>query len=151
MAKQADSKIEYPVLNLKVSLSLIQHSFHQLSLLSRLFYSSSDKLEAYSTPWKLVPLPTPTILSTTSSLSTSYMSMYVCVCLCVLILAALCCLSALSRSVRLAGGDLLALNVRPSQRLIEQSGLVCVGRTAAPGTAGISPFPSCNATTVKCI
>lgn len=71
--------------------------------------------------------------------------------LCVLILAALCCLSALSRSVRLAGGDLLALNVRPSQRLIEQSGLVCVGRTAAPGTAGISPFPSSNATTVKCI
>lgn len=82
MAKQADSKIEYPVLNLKVSLSLIQHSFHQLTLLSRLFYSSSDKLEAYSTPWKLVPLPTPTILSTTSSLSTSYMSMYVWVFVC---------------------------------------------------------------------
>lgn len=89
---------------------------------------------------KLVPLPTSTILSLLStiySLSTLYMCKFVCVCL---ILAALCCLSALSRSVRLAVGVERAPQSTPYRA---SSGFVCVGRTTDTGTQSIS-LMKCN-------
>lgn len=65
-------------------------------------------------------------------------SMYVC--MCVLILAALCCLSALSRSVRLAVGVERAPQSTPYRA---SSGIVCVGQTTDTGTQSIS-LMKCN-------
>lgn len=67
---------------------------------------------------------------------------HICVSLyvCVLILAALCCLSALSRSVRLAVGVERAPQSTPYRA---SSGIVCVGRTTDTGTQSIS-LMKCN-------
>lgn len=88
---------------------------------------------------KFVPLPT---------LYSFYFQQYhlcphpICVSLYVwvLILAALCCLSALSRSVRLAVGVERAPQSTPYRA---SSGIVCVGRTTDTGTQSISPM-KCN-------